>query len=504
LSIRPSLRSKEVENQFNGFTWEGSDAPSRESPSEPSPDSPTGSTTAHRTYSHSHLGHGPPPSGRINVVKAFKAKGPLATYGTVRTFRSRKAPTKSSSMWPAAMSFADVLSEPTPLARSIGYAMKINELSREDCGLGAWIEAVLNKNSMFFPNFSAGQVLIFKDPPVMTSAGPVPVGPTHLRFVSGNSAMSEMTFPMRPDAYKAIDLTLGGAEIPANEVPSTLPYPILALQQQKTGSRPVMPPIPPPKSSISSAVKSGSANFLATFGRRASMRSKGTQSATEARDREKEPKATPRKLVSTRAPASRSGDTTPPPPTPSRSNTILPTAPTLPGGPRPPRPKRASTMIIGPPKPIISSPIPIAQAPISASTSNGYPESSPNDDELADSPTNIAAQPMKLSKEVPRPPEGPRAPRISRTPSFPGSTRISSSGNVRSTASFKPSASPLMMQTSGPKSAVGMTTEPAQSRASEEFNRDLEGLCDVLPHVPKDTLAIYLSKADGRVSVHPH
>jgi hypothetical protein len=153
LSIRPSLRSKEVENQFNGFTWEGSDAPSRESPSEPSPDSPTGSTTAHRTYSHSHLGHGPPPSGRINVVKAFKAKGPLATYGTVRTSRSRKAPTKSPSMWPAAMSFADVLSEPTPLARSLGYAMKINELSREDCGLGAWIEAVLNKNSMFLPNF---------------------------------------------------------------------------------------------------------------------------------------------------------------------------------------------------------------------------------------------------------------------------------------------------------------------------------------------------------------
>jgi hypothetical protein len=151
LSSRPSVRSKEVDNQFNGFTREGSDAPSRESPSEPSPDSPTDSMTAHRTYSHSHLGHGPPPSGRINAAKgrsAFKAKGPLTTYGTVRTARSRKAPTNPPSMWPAAMSFADVLSEPTPLSRSLGYAMKINELSREDCGLGAWIEAVLNKNSM--------------------------------------------------------------------------------------------------------------------------------------------------------------------------------------------------------------------------------------------------------------------------------------------------------------------------------------------------------------------
>ena len=151
LSIRPNVRSKEVENQFNGFTWDGSDAPSRESPSEPSPDSPTDSTAAHRTYPHSHLGHGPPPSGRINAVKgssAFKAKGLLATSGTVRTSRSRKAPNKQPSMWPAAMSFADVLSEPTPLARSLGYAMKINELSREDCGLSAWIDVVLNKNSM--------------------------------------------------------------------------------------------------------------------------------------------------------------------------------------------------------------------------------------------------------------------------------------------------------------------------------------------------------------------
>jgi len=151
VSIRPSARSKEVENQFNDFTWDGSDAPSRDSPSEPSPDSPTDSTTAHRTYPHSHLGHGLPPSGRINAVKvssAFKAKGPLATSGTIRTFRSRKAPIKQPSMWPAAMSFADVLSEPTPLARSLGYAMKINELSREDCGPRAWIEAVLNKNSM--------------------------------------------------------------------------------------------------------------------------------------------------------------------------------------------------------------------------------------------------------------------------------------------------------------------------------------------------------------------
>jgi hypothetical protein len=149
-SIHPGIPPKEVENQFSSFTWEGGDVPSRDSPPESSPDSPTDSTTAHRIYPHSHLGHGPPPSGRTCGAKgpsAFKAKGPLATSGTLRTVRSKRPIDNPPSMWPAAMSFADVLSEPTPLARSIGYATKINELSREDCGLGAWIEAVLNKNS---------------------------------------------------------------------------------------------------------------------------------------------------------------------------------------------------------------------------------------------------------------------------------------------------------------------------------------------------------------------
>jgi hypothetical protein len=53
-------------------------------------------------------------------------------------------------MWPSAMSFADVLSEPTPIAQAIGYAMKINELAKEDSGLGLWIDAVLSKNSRFW------------------------------------------------------------------------------------------------------------------------------------------------------------------------------------------------------------------------------------------------------------------------------------------------------------------------------------------------------------------
>lgn len=42
---------------------------------------------------------------------------------------------KIISPWPDAMSFSDVLAKRTPLERSMGYAMKINELYVSDCGL---------------------------------------------------------------------------------------------------------------------------------------------------------------------------------------------------------------------------------------------------------------------------------------------------------------------------------------------------------------------------------
>jgi hypothetical protein len=80
-SNSPRVQPKEMEDQFNNFTWEGSRGPGRDSPSDASPDSLTDSTMVHRVYSHSHLGHGPPPSGRtthVNGPSAFKAKGPLA------------------------------------------------------------------------------------------------------------------------------------------------------------------------------------------------------------------------------------------------------------------------------------------------------------------------------------------------------------------------------------------------------------------------------------------
>lgn len=120
------------------------------------PDSPTDSTLAHRLYPHSHLGHGPPPSERnlhTQPPSSFKAKGPLVTSGSLKTEKSKRTGKKPKSSWPPAMSFTDVLAEPTPLARALGYAAKLAELTTEDCGLGDWIDQVLSKTSTYLLSY---------------------------------------------------------------------------------------------------------------------------------------------------------------------------------------------------------------------------------------------------------------------------------------------------------------------------------------------------------------
>ncbi|KAG8832911.1 hypothetical protein FRC17_000353 [Serendipita sp. 399] len=366
--------------------------------SPPSTNHQDSSVLKNRVQLQSQIGHGPPPSDRarnVNAPSSFKAKGPLVTSGTLHSKISRKIPRKPPSMWPSAMSFADVLAEQTPLARARGYAMKINELATEDCGLRDWIESVINRTT---------------------------------------------------------------------------------------------------KSPTSSTSKLGPAGFLATLSRKTSMRTRGTQSATESR--EKEAKAPPRKLVSSRSLAARSngsGGGTPPSTTPATTPAPLPpVAPTLPGGPRPPRPKRASTMIISAPKPIISAPIPITPLSANPATStfshnSEYPDSSPS----------MVAQPLSISKEPPKAPEGPRAPgpRLARTPSFPGHVRVSSSGNLRSTASFKPAPTPLSTTMTGQSNTSG-ASNTRERPSLEEANLNM--LCDVMPHVPRETLALYLRKANGQ------
>lgn len=514
-SMMPVPPSKDPEDVFRRYIKSGKKLGGEEAQSLTlQPNSSTESSTPQRQYAHTHLGHGPPPSGRTPPSKApsaFKAKGPLVTSQSLRRTRKRKPINKPRSMWPSAMSFADVLSEQTALARARGYAMKLNELATEDCGLVDWIDSVISKTREYQDSmpYLIFELMDFAEPIVMTTEGPVAVGQNHKRFVSGSSAQSETTFPIRPDAYKAIDITPASGEFASSEVPSTIPYQSLA-RQHNTGSRPLIPPIPPAKTSIGSVV-SGSATFLATLGRKASMRTRGTQSATESRERE--PRSAPRKLVSTRSPALRSNGTPPLPSTPVSAAPALPSAPTIPGGPRAQRPKRASTMVAAGTKPIISAPIPIPPH----SRSDPIPPPPPMAPEPLTHETgpgeaswSTKPLPLNLTKDVPRAPEGPRPPsKITRTPSFPGpgSTRVSTNGNLRSTVSFRPIPSPLGMASTGSSSKVTQSDVGIGARRqdrpmdSREFDRQLNKLCDVLPHVSRDTLAIYLSRADGQVKL---
>lgn len=324
----------------------------------------------------------------------------------------------------------------------------------------------------------------------MTSSGPIPVGPGNFRITSGQSIFSDATFPMRVDAYKAVDITPGAADLTTPDVAATLPYPMLARQMQKSQA-----PFPPPSksSSLASVVKAGSANFFSTLGRKTSMRRagiSGTQSATEARDG-------PRKLVSNRTPAIRSGSIS----AMGISGPILPPlSPTIPGGPRAPRKNRASTLMLGSQKPTLPE-IPLPEIPPTPMRGEV-----PNISTPASAPATIETAPqmsltMSISlNTIPRAPGGPRpltsgplSAQLTRTPSFPGTSKTGD--NMRSTASYRPS-------TAGPLSTIPYDNDAALS--SQEFARNLNKLCDVIPHADRATLAGYLTRANGEVcTFHP-
>lgn len=147
-SLRPSPPSKDPEDILRRFVKSGKKVGGEDPSITLHPDSSVESSIHQRQYANTHLGHGPPPSSRTHQTKApsaFKAKGPRATSQSLRSNRKRVHVKKERSMWPSAMSFADVLAEQTALARARGYATKLNELATEDCGLSDWIDSVISR-----------------------------------------------------------------------------------------------------------------------------------------------------------------------------------------------------------------------------------------------------------------------------------------------------------------------------------------------------------------------
>ncbi|KAG7449387.1 uncharacterized protein BT62DRAFT_917947 [Guyanagaster necrorhizus] len=178
---------------------------------------------------------------------------------------------KIKDLYPSAMYCSEFSPNLTTLERCALYTTKINELALYDCGLTDWLFEARLRNAS-------------------------PVFTPKLRNASHGSNGSEATFPLRPDASVATDLSSPSTPNPT----VVLPYPNL-----------------PPRTS---SMKSG---FFASLGRKASV--SRTTAPQPLRQQPQHP--TPSRSVLTKRP------------------TI---SPSVPGGPRAKRISRSHTMLLSP------------------------------------------------------------------------------------------------------------------------------------------------------------
>ncbi|KAG2058930.1 hypothetical protein BDR06DRAFT_994300 [Suillus hirtellus] len=235
---------------------------------------------------------------------------------------------KVKSAWPPCMHFADVVVKKNTLDRSVGYAQKINELYLYDSGLGDWIVETRYKAA---------------NPPKRTPANtsarvPSTHSPrTQTRNISESSTGSEVTFPRRPDAYLATDLSAppSGDSSPPNAPPS-LPYPALASAPRNGPNRASTIIASSSSSSGRSLTSPTSSNkspasFLASLGRKTSLKKD--------------------KGVALIAPViGRALSRSPPRQEPNPRPMTIPNSPSVPGGPRAPpnRMQRSQTIVLSP------------------------------------------------------------------------------------------------------------------------------------------------------------
>ncbi|KAK0206789.1 hypothetical protein DFS33DRAFT_619654 [Desarmillaria ectypa] len=182
---------------------------------------------------------------------------------------------KIKALYPSAMYCSELSAKLTTIERCALYTAKINELALYDCGLSDWLFEARLRNS----------------------PGPSPAFTPKPRNTSHGSEASEATFPVRPDASVATDLS--SPSTPNSSI--VLPYPTLAPR-------------------TSSSVKSG---FFASLGRKASV--SRTQGPQPPRQQAHHP--IPSRTLLTKRP------------------TI---SPSVPGGPRAKRMSRSHTMILSP------------------------------------------------------------------------------------------------------------------------------------------------------------
>ncbi|KAI9467271.1 hypothetical protein BJY52DRAFT_1182715 [Lactarius psammicola] len=283
---------------------------------------------------------GPSSSPRRGVLTNLKRYSSLPRTPSTRSPRSARMSifTRSSSpespsrpriraRSPDAMQFKDVLAKKTSLERAIGYANKINELSMYDCGLGDWVSSMKERG-----NSRTRLVSTIPAHPSDTLLVPRP------RHTSRASISSEMTFPLRADAYIATDLSPRDIDtLPSPNVPPpALPYPALAGVQPAINFRhstmmgsPLSYAAP-----LSAAGSKATGGFFASLGRNSSTRKDSNHingnkpSASHGRLTKQPPTTTapnprPRSRTLMLAPSPPSSESTSPsPPMRRRSNTL--------------------------------------------------------------------------------------------------------------------------------------------------------------------------------------
>ncbi|PFH52633.1 hypothetical protein AMATHDRAFT_2028 [Amanita thiersii Skay4041] len=167
---------------------------------------------------------------------------------------------------PPAMYCHEVYSCKSAMERCEIYARKINELYNYDTGLSDWLYEAKSRGSNASPNNNN------PSSPIIDPFTP------QRRHTSGSSMMTEATFPRRPDATTATDLTNVQRNItPPTSQPPPLPYPSLAIpQQQRTPRPPSNVGNHTPTTSIRSLApatptSSSKTGFFAVLGRKASV-----------------------------------------------------------------------------------------------------------------------------------------------------------------------------------------------------------------------------------------
>ncbi|EMD41105.1 hypothetical protein CERSUDRAFT_111682 [Gelatoporia subvermispora B] len=255
------------------------------------------------------------------------------------------------SAWPDAMQCHEIASMRSALERSMCYAQKINELARYECGLSEWVISMsrVRTNHASSTNVSG---------PLMLSTLSVTAQPRH---ASRSSMGSEATFPTRPDAFTATDLSIRPIDTTApTAAPPSLPYPSLAQSPTRrppvrsstimmgSPSRTLQLPLLP-------VGKSNGTGFFSSIGRKSSVK----------RDKSSLPPtpATPSRVLTKRSPNQTA--------TAVPKQIPLQSAPSVPGGPRaaPGRVKRAQTISVSA-SPPVSAPEPIPPPSTSAHTTH--------------------------------------------------------------------------------------------------------------------------------------